>query len=642
MEENDLEVSADIEDIIEAVKNKENILIHSPGGTGKSYLLKILAQKCLEWKRRIACTAPTGVAALGLSQKFGVISISGCTINSFGGIGLGDAPVEKLLERVLKWPGSRAKWMLTDVLEIDEISMTAAGMLDNLDYIARHVRRINKPFGGMQLIFGGDFLQLPPPKAKWAFTATVWDQLKLKPFSLYTPQRYPDEEWFHLLLRVRKAQHTAHDVKFLFTRVRAYEKWLKDMQTAGDDPNIVKPTVLHSRKADVELDNDVELQKLEASNEVTFTATDLFKPFSHHAKKEYYLKSLEDAIPKSITLRVGAQVMLKANLDQKEGYINGSRGVIVNICAPTVMVKWVSGETTEVGENVWTQEDKDGKATRAQIPLILAWALTIHRCQGATLDYAICNLGPTVFSPGQAYVALSRVRSSDGLLLQEFYPNVIKADPDALAFVEGIETATSRPRTSKVQSPVVEDVTVEYTEEENLENLGEENIESIEDIGEENIESIEDIGEENLESIEDIGEENLESTEEVEVVYVMNFVGWTPRDPMANSNNEKKVRKSKIEKYESVVAPTDDYLFSELFENMKAWRGMLATEQAIPAYRIMNNATLTDICYYRPATLEDLIKIKGIGPANIENYGEEILKLIVSSTPKRRLGKNLA
>lgn len=428
------------EKILISVKNKDNVLIHCPGGTGKTHLLKIIAKECLKNKRKVACVAPTGVAALGLSFEHEGNNISGSTIHSWSGIGLGDASAEKLLEKVLKWPGSRAKWMTADILIIDEISMMGANLFDKLDYIGRRVRRISKPFGGIQLILGGDFLQLPPVNEKWAFKSSVWQELELKSFSLNEPQRYPDVDWFHLLLRVRKAEHTNEDISFLKTRVDAYEKWKEE--TTSSSETLIKPTVLYSRKADVDLENDIELNKLPSSKEVIFKAVDVFESINSHAKKEYYMKTLDDAIPKVITLRIGSQVMLKANLDQEEGYVNGSRGVVIDLTQNSAKIKWFSGQITDVAPHLWVQEDKDGKMSRSQIPLILAWALTVHKCQGSTLDYAICNLGPSVFCPGQAYVALSRVRSSQGLLLEEFYPKVIQTDQDALNFTKKIEKET--------------------------------------------------------------------------------------------------------------------------------------------------------------------------------------------------------
>ncbi len=458
--------------ILDAVDSGENILIHAPGGTGKTYLLRTIAERYTLLGKKVATTAFTGVAAMGLTQTIvGLWNeatgddtvISGTTLHSWAGVGLGKNPPQKLVTQILKYPQSRAKWLLIDILIIDEISMVGGGFLDKLDYVAQRIRRNKLPFGGIQLILSGDFLQLPPIKEKWAFQSVLWGKLNLSCTTLTSPQRYPDLDWFNLLLRIRKATHTKSDIAFLTTRVKAYQAWLDTIDP--DDLTIVKPTMLYSRKIDVETENQVELKKLHTP-EQQYTGVDLFTPFTgNRTNKDHYESALDDAIPSHLVFKVGAQVMLKANLDLAMGLANGSRGVIISLTKVSVTVKWMSGMTSELAPRVWTHEDSHARMTRTQIPLILAYALTVHKTQGVTLDYAIVNLGPTIFSPGQAYVALSRVRSPDGLLLEEFYPNVIKADPDALAFVESIEATNIAPTFSESDLMEYDDSTMVDTQE---------------------------------------------------------------------------------------------------------------------------------------------------------------------------------
>ncbi len=425
--------------IILAAENGQNILLHGCGGTGKSHSLKTLASHFTRQGKIVRVTATTGIAAINLSVPS--LGIAGSTLHSWAGVGLGDAPPQKLVARVRHDERSRKRWLETDILIIDECSMLGAVFFDKLDFVGRQIRKSpDKPFGGLQIIFSGDFLQLPPVNDKWAFTSFVWPQLALVPFILETPKRYGgDDEWFHILLRIRRHQHTPADVKFLHTRVKAYQDYLAS--ASAKDIRSVKPTLLYSKKIDVEYQNDLELQKLPGPHK-EFLADDNYTPFNSHARAEHYMKPLEDAIPKSICLKPGAQVMLKANLDIKAGLANGSRGVILELVDGEdagVRVKWLNGSVTIVTLHSWTQEDKDGKAIRVQIPLILAWSLTVHRAQGSTLDYAICDLGPSVFCNGQAYVALSRVTSSKGLFLIEFYPPAIKTDEEALKYVDSLE-----------------------------------------------------------------------------------------------------------------------------------------------------------------------------------------------------------
>jgi len=451
--------------ILNHIRRGENVLLHAPGGTGKTYLLKDIALDLIKRNILVACTAPTGVAALGLStrplpgQDPGGI-INGSTIHSWAGIGLGTDTVDKLQEKILSFTHSTKKWRNTKVLFMDEVSMVAGELFVKLYKLGQRVRRNTAPFGGIILVVCGDFLQLPPVKGTWAFVTDEWAALKLRCVILETPQRYQDVKWFELLLRVRKAEHTKEDITFLQTRVKAYQNWLKSIE--GSDTVIVKPTVLHSKKDDVSFDNEIEMRNLD-TEEMSFEADDVFLSYNKSGRRDYYYKLLDDTIPKNITLKVGAQVMLKANLDVPAGYVNGSRGVIVGFSSAdsadagtSVMVKWVSGEVTEVTAHAWIIEDNDAKASRSQIPLALAWAITIHKSQGCSLDYVICDLGPTVFSPGQAYVALSRVRSSEGLFLESFYPKGIKADAVALEFVNNIEKeyAATSERSSAPPTPV--------------------------------------------------------------------------------------------------------------------------------------------------------------------------------------------
>ena len=408
--------------------------------THNSHMVKKIAAHFTFLGRVVCCTATTGIAAINLSSA--EHKISGSTVHSWAGVGLADAPPQKLVARVTHDERARKRWRETDLLIIDEISMLGAEFLDKLDFIGRDIRREKeKPFGGLQIIFIGDFLQLPPVNAKWAFQSFVWKEMEadgsLYPFILDEPKRYEDVDWFQTLLRFRKASHTPADVKFLHSRVKAYEVWLK---TASSDITAVKPTMLNSKKVDVEYQNERELRKLPGIPK-EFIAVDNFKPYNAHARFDHYIKPFDDAIPKAIYLNVGAQVMLKANLDIKGGLANGSRGVIVEIMTSEhgVKVKWLNGTVSVVTAHTWSREDKDGCASRTQIPLILAWSLTIHRCQGCTLDYCIADLGPSVFLEGQAYVALSRVRSSNGLLLVDFYPPGLKANKEALEYVERIE-----------------------------------------------------------------------------------------------------------------------------------------------------------------------------------------------------------
>jgi ATP-dependent DNA helicase PIF1 len=200
----------------------------------------------------------------------------------------------------------------------------------------------------------------------------------------------------------------------------------------------VKPTLLYSTRYDVDGLNTFELEKLSTPMQV-FAAKDCIKEIKSGALSFENQTIFDATIPQNIFLKVGAQVMLRWNLNIGAGLANGSRGVITQIpdTQDYVRVRWYNNLETNVTKVTWEIEDERFIRTRSQIPLILAWSMTIHKCQGSTLDYVVCDLGKSIFAPGQAYVALSRVRTIDGLLLSNLeISSLYKYDKDAIEFVE--------------------------------------------------------------------------------------------------------------------------------------------------------------------------------------------------------------
>lgn len=428
---------------ISALAEGRNVLLHGPGGTGKSFCLRKIASALQAQGKVVACTATTGVAAVNLR---GEDELETRTLHSWSGVKLGRESAEKLYYRACSKKVYRDRWKETDVLIIDEISMLGASLLEKLDYIGRKMRgppnrfkgEVSKPFGGLQVIFSGDFLQLPPVKETWCFESRTWRELDLCSIIFSDPKRYDDLRYFKLLLRIREGKQTKEDITLLRKRVNAYDR-LQQVLDENKQSVLIKPTILFSRRVDVGNYNKRELEKL-STDDCEFIAEDDFSAFVKGTRKASYETLLDDMIPKSIKVRAGAQVMLKANLDVQGGLVNGSRGVITDILPSEsiICVKFLNGKSLRLARHIWSVEDKNGAMTRSQFPIILAWACTIHKGQGATLDYAICDLGPSVFAEGQAYVALSRVRNLKGLFISELYPPCIKANPDAIAFEKKI------------------------------------------------------------------------------------------------------------------------------------------------------------------------------------------------------------
>jgi len=397
-------------------------------GTGKTYMLREIADIAMSMGIVVYSTATTGVAAINLRM--------GTTFHSYAGIGTAWQDKENLFRFARTNKKARERIQNTQILIIDEISMYGTDLLAKVDYVFKNIRCNNEHFGGIQLVLSGDFLQLPPVKDEWIFKAPEWKQLNLVPYVLTECRRYSQEQFFEMLSRLRKGTPSPQDIILLKERAKAYRKFVPK-------PGGILPTIFYSRKVDAETYNTEQLSLIN-SPEHTFVAIDTFNDTIGYAEdRKPYIEMLDNSIPREITLKVGAQVMLRWNLDTSAGLCNGSRGVVVRIGKwngeEAVTVKFVNGAEENIIRNKWTSDSYKASASRVQIPLILAFAMTIHKSQGQTLDYAVVNVGHSIFANGQAYVALSRVRDIEGLFISEFIPNTIRADGDALDYVERIE-----------------------------------------------------------------------------------------------------------------------------------------------------------------------------------------------------------
>jgi len=427
-----------ITDVLEHVRLGHNILLIGPGGCGKSYCIQKLYPILKANRKKVCYTALTGVAALNLMDGVGG-GFYTTTLHGWGGLPVGNLTNAQILAHVMKKKYSVKKWMETDILVIDEVSMMGANMLETMDYIAKALRDNDEPMGGLQLILSGDFLQLPPVKAEWIFTSPMWDEMDFHPIHFTIPKRYDDVEYFHLLQRIRKGIITPEDIQILNARVDAYRDLQLQMKK---DKNMIIPTVLYPTKKDVSSYNDKKLEELPSDIKI-FKARDSFCLLGgghvQDSTREFYKKMMDDAIDEIIYLKVGAQVMLKKNFDQELGLVNGSRGIVMAMFPSSIRVRFVNGIELDFEIHTWTYEDRTVVVSRTQIPFILAWASTIHKVQGLSLDSAVGDCGSKIFCPAQAYVLLSRVRNLKGLYLSEFYPKAIKVDEDARDFVDKIE-----------------------------------------------------------------------------------------------------------------------------------------------------------------------------------------------------------
>lgn len=429
----------------------QNIAILAGGGVGKSFILQKIYNLAKKNGKQVYLTSTSGTSAN---------NIKGTTLHSFAGIQLGNKPIEEILKMIRFNKDCYNRWKNVEMLLIDEISMLSAETFELIEKIAREMKRNNFVFGGIQLIISGDFLQLPPVTGKYIFTSEIWDLLEFHTICPKTPHRYPDLVYYHMLKRIRIAEHTDEDIKILQTRIDAYKLYLNYSSNprefyiqlfskfiySNDVVKLlldyilfeheIKPTRLYAKKVNVEDFNNKELNTLKGSTMIYNSTQKIkFKKGSGTSKQiEKYSTYMDDIIPKTIYLKEGAQVMLTKNLSVQDGLTNGSRGVVTYLGKDTVFVLFKSGEIIPIGSSEFIYEDDNVYVRRLQIPLILCFATSIHKSQGATLDYCVMNLGDSIFSPALSYVALSRVKTLSGVLLEDFNPNRIIAHHLALEF----------------------------------------------------------------------------------------------------------------------------------------------------------------------------------------------------------------
>lgn len=422
----------------------ESAFLTGPGGAGKSYLLSAIYTEFPPLKKRLDAAKHVGIVPK--LPRIQMCAMTGCaalllghkakTLHSWAGIGLGKGTVSELYTKIRRNQKSMRNWLCTDLLIIDEVSMMPAELLDKLNELAKKIRSNKKPFGGMQVLLVGDFYQLPPVNksdepTKFAFEAASWKELITSSIELTIIQRQKDEVFQQVLKEARVGALSKESCKLL-SKYQGRE-WREQK---------IKPTLLFPRRAEVDMINDSNLRAL-TGRRYTYKARLVYDgkiPAGFTETDEGFQRALnmfdsDGSYVKELELMMGAQVMLIANTDIDSGLVNGSRGVIVGFCPATELpiIEFLNGIKKIVGTHTWPIENYEF-ISRAQVPLRLAWAQTIHKGQGSTLDSALVDIGSGVFEFGQAYVALSRVRSLEALYVYDFDSTAFKAHPKVKVF----------------------------------------------------------------------------------------------------------------------------------------------------------------------------------------------------------------
>lgn len=401
------------------MKTGVNIYLTGSAGSGKTYLLNRYIKYLNEHNIACAVTASTGIAATHMN---------GMTIHSWSGIGiknfLGEKELDQLEEKSYLWK----RFEKARVLIIDEISMLHASQLDMIEKVCRRFKRNDKPFGGLQIILSGDFFQLPPinkinneNESGMVFNSNAWKILNPAVCYLEEQHRQEDDLLTEILNTIRNNEMSEKHYDILKKRI------------GNNLNNNIKATKLYTHNINVDDINNIELSQIEGEEKIYNMVSDGPEHLVEILKKSCIAHN-------KLILKTGAEIMCIKN-NMESGYVNGSRGKVIDFEKDNgnPIVELYNGKKITLKPEMWAiEEDGKIKASVSQIPLRLAWAITIHKSQGMSLDNAEIDLTRS-FSYGMGYVALSRVRTLEGINLIGFNNESLLVDPKVLEFDQDLK-----------------------------------------------------------------------------------------------------------------------------------------------------------------------------------------------------------
>lgn len=398
--------------------------------------------------------------AISCGKKVQVCALTGCasvllrcaarTIHSFSGIGIGSGTIEDNVAKVMRNKKRVKAWQNIDILIVDEVSMMSMKLLETIDTVARSCRRNSKPFGGLQIIFSGDFYQIcpigrhnEPDTKRFCFESSLWFELFPKTHHVLFDSsfRQKDVLFFNVLQQIRKGTLDKESIAVLQKRLTTEP----DRCVTRLFPTRLKVDEINRHEMS-RLSGDLHTYALETKTNLPVSAKEkeLRKTFSNmdiDAELKYLTSNVMCENP--LHLKVGAHVMCTVNKELEEGYLcNGSQGIVIGFSAAPHFfphVRFHNGINTVIEPHIWTSEHIPGIGV-SQIPLIPSWAVTIHKSQGSTMEAIEVDIGSSVFDYGQTYVALSRVTSLDGLFINGLDTERIYVHPKVHEFYDMIET----------------------------------------------------------------------------------------------------------------------------------------------------------------------------------------------------------
>ncbi len=404
---------------LQVMMNGDNVFLTGAPGAGKTYVLNQFVGRAMRAGKRLAVTASTGIAAS---------HIGGTTIHSWSGLGILDSLSSDDLKRLGGSDRLIKRYNSVDILVIDEVSMLHGARLDMVNQLAKLLRANDEPFGGIQVILVGDLFQLPPISRgsdifDFAHLSNAWAELNPRICYLTEQHRQAGHDALLGLLEAMRLGEVSEDHGYLLQ---------ERQQTPGEDTVVTR---LYSHNIDVDAINQRHLNALPGKSRNYQMSTK-----GGRAKLEQLAKSL--LAPEVLELKLGAEVMFVAN-NFAEGFVNGSRGQVTDFDDDGPIVRLNNGRKIHVEPHSWSlSEDGKIRAEISQLPLRLAWAITIHKSQGMSLDAAEIDLSKA-FTPGMGYVALSRVRSLDGLYLQGLNRMALQMHPQIYSFDADLRQAST-------------------------------------------------------------------------------------------------------------------------------------------------------------------------------------------------------
>jgi hypothetical protein len=422
------------QEALDILKTGANVFLTGEPGAGKTHTVNEYVAYLRSHGMEPAICASTGIAAT---------HIGGMTIHSWSGIGIKTRLDQYELDKIASSERTVKRVKRTNVLIIDEISMLAAETLSMVDAVCREIRQSPEPFGGLQVVLVGDFFQLPPimrdnernsPRRdesyeepdvdslfagkevapRFACDAPVWRRSRFLVCYLTEQYRQDDSDFLSLLSAIRSNEFSEAHLRHIEKRKITHDA------SPGGVPK------LFSHNADVDRVNNATLAKLSGTKKVFEMTSRGARPLVETLKKGCLS-------PETLELKIGAAVMFTKN-NPREGFVNGTLGTVVGFDKENgqPVVKLRSGRLVSVSPLDWAVEESGVVRARiTQIPLRLAWAITVHKSQGMSLDEAVMDLS-SVFEFGQGYVALSRVRRLSGLYLLGWNERTFQVHPEIL------------------------------------------------------------------------------------------------------------------------------------------------------------------------------------------------------------------